>query len=204
MPVLTEADIAARWKKPLRNFTPEQWGGIVAKLPASATPLPQALFEFLLAANLYWEAAAGPTPRKRAKLVAEAIEHIYAAIDKGGRGAPRLRDRLARLSDPVTELVHLHDALQQLVARCPLEGRASVFADPRFHRQEFVSAALDLWLACGGDRAFSRTPAGKPAGPLIRYLDFVCGVVMGARAPKPNTLASWVQGDRASGGWKKR
>ena len=67
----------------------------------------------------------------------------------------------------------------------------SPFGRAHFHRHEFLAAALDLWRTCGGRVAFSRSPR-KPGGPLIRYLQCVCTVVMGDNAPATETLASFI------------
>jgi hypothetical protein len=175
--------------RPSRNFTADQWRDIAAKLPSGAAPRRETWFAFLLASNVYWEVDAGPSPREKARLMEEAVDEIRSAMDKIYIAAPRLRDDVLHIGGQfLTRFIYHRDTLQDLAARAP------TFADPRFHRREFLAAAADLWLACGGKLGFSRSTAtGEPSGPLIRYLTFVCKLVMDEDAPALETLAAFVR-----------
>jgi hypothetical protein len=189
--VLTDEEISAltQWgTPPRRNFTAEQWRGITARLPSGATPMRQALFVFLVAANSYWEDAAGPTPRERARLVAEAVEHLKAAMEKIHAATRHRHSELKKLSQVASQIEWDRDDMRFLPE-----------VDPRFHRREFLAVALNLWMACGGRLRLSRSRT-KPTGPLIRYLVFVSELVMGKDAPTPETLAAFVRDEKAM--WK--
>jgi hypothetical protein len=185
--VLTDDDVERLTQfgtPPPRNFTAEQWRGITARLPLNATPMRETLLVFLVAANLYWEAAAGQTPRKRLRLVAEAVEHLKAAIEKIHAATTHRHSELEKLAHIAGRIEWDRDNMRLLPE-----------VDPRFHRKEFLAAALELWVGCGGELGLSRSLT-KPTGPLIRYLVFVSKLVMGKDAPKPETLAKFVRDER--------
>jgi hypothetical protein len=175
--------------RPLRNFTPQQWHDLTAKLPPGAKPTPHMFAKFLLGANAYWVQAPMPPLRLRVRLMAEAVEHLNAALEKI-QTASRTRDEeLAQLAQITGEIERNRDNMQTLLS---LVGRAT--RDLK-GKDEFLAAALELWEECGGKLAFSRSspPSGEPGGPLIRYLKFASRLVMGKQAPGAETLATFAR-----------
>jgi len=173
--------------QPLRNFTPQQWRDIVANLPKGAAPTDEARLNLVIAANVYWEIRVGPQLRDQARLVAEAVDHLQQAKDNIRVAAPQFqsRDQLAPLETLLTELNSWRDVLQSV----PIPSLATL---AKSRHEEFLDAALNFWLDCGGKLSFSRSPRG-PTGPLIRYLTVLSDTVMGEDARKGETLAAFIQ-----------
>ena len=104
---------------------------------------------------------------REAEAAAAAMERLFGHGDPSSNTAPARRPAKHRKRPPM--------------------------ASDHFHQHEFLGAALELWEACGGAPKFSRDKdAGAPTGPLINWLTFACDMVMGDKAPKPETLARFV------------
>jgi hypothetical protein len=203
--VLTDADVddaSDQHGRPLRNFTPEQWRAITSLLPEGAKPDKLTWLGLLIAANLYWEDAARPSPREAARELTKIIESLEAALTRLWVLVPHQRYKLSQWSLFVGQLTYDRDALNDLVAmdkhrrgKKPDEirypGEISFMA-PSFHRHEFIGHALKFWQDCGGQLRFSR-PSG---GPLLRFLETVCGIVMRDLAPPSETLRHIVRRSR--------
>src|SRR5262245_18458911 len=173
---------------PLRDFTAQQWRDIIAKLPKGATPTYEARLDLVIAANVYWEIRSEPPLREQMRPVAAAVDHLQQAKDDIRVAAPQfeLHNQLVRLEALLTELTSYWDFLRS--TRYP-----SVATVAKSHREEFLSAALELWLACGGKLKFSRSSQRPAGGPLIRYLIVVSDIVLGEAAAAPDSLAAFIQ-----------
>jgi hypothetical protein len=163
------AELSERRGRPLRNLTRQQWSELAAKLPRGSNPTREMFRSFLFAANRYWDDAARPSPKKRARLVRQAEAHVLAAIEKIDVADTELVDDMKQLAAVHGRLQWQADNWDDAVARAA--GRSDFGAHE--HRHEYLGAALDLWVACGGEPKFSR----NASGPLIRSLTFACGLV---------------------------
>jgi hypothetical protein len=145
---------------------------------------------FAAAANYYWKHIASPTPVKDfRRQLATAIEDLRGNLDTLSKLAPGYVEELSKLRATI-------DALHE--SWCDLQDHADSYEGSTFHKREFMLNALLLWDYCGGKIAFSRDKdSGTPTGPLIRYLSFVCNLVMGKEAPALNTLATFIQRNRS-------
>ena len=156
--------------------TQHQWREIAATLPPDAKPPPETLLQFLQAVNLYWSDAAGPTPKTRARLLTKATNGLHKVMDNlHAEGSPIAARILRQLSIEIIALQWHAETMRRLTADD--SDDPSPFGRAHFHRHEFLAAALELWVSCGGRVGFSRSPR-KPGGPLIRYLRCLCTVVM--------------------------
>jgi hypothetical protein len=170
---------------PQRDFTEQQWRDIIAELPNA--PTNEARRDLIVAANVYWEvrAALNLPLKEQRRLVAEAVDHLRAGMENIRVAAPQFQSQLTPLSRLLANLVEYRDLLEGIPNHSAATLRKS-------RREEFLDAALKLWLDCGGNLQRSRSPR-EPTGPLIRYLTVVSDIVMGEDALAPESLAAFVR-----------